>query len=270
MELRPVTPISILAKKMEQLLETHADLIQSRSGLAEDLELCYQIAAGLDPYTEKHTTQESAALKRLSEQTKNYDWSDSDNPEFVRGLEAEMLSGHVEGKFLKILVAGLKAKNILEIGVFSGYSAIAMAEGLDAGGNIVACELDKRAAEFAESQFKKAGVADKITMKLGPALQTLQGLADQRSKFDLVFLDADKHNYENYVRFILDNNLLSTDGLLVVDNTLLQAEVYLDNHECSVPGGAISSFNEYMTNESRVEQVIVPLRDGVTIARLAN
>ena len=270
MELRPVTPISILAQKLDDILETHIDVISSKPLLAKDLELCYQIASGLDPYTEKHTTQESSALKRLAEQTKNYDWTDSDNPDFVIGLEAEMLSGHVEGKFLKILVSGLKAKNILEIGVFSGYSAIAMAEGLAAGGNIVACELDKRAAEFAVDQFKKAGVSDKITMKIGAALETLQSLADEKSKFDMVFLDADKHNYENYVRFILDNNLLSADGLLVVDNTLLQAEVYLENHECSVPGGAISSFNEYMTNESRVEQVIVPLRDGVTLARLAN
>ena len=181
-----------------------------------------------------------------------------------------MLSGHVAGKFLKILVSGLKAKNILEIGVFSGYSAIAMAEGLDDGGNIIACELDKRAAEFAEDQFKKAGVSDKITMKIGPALESLHNLADEKSKFDMVFLDADKHNYENYVRFILDNNLLSVDGLLVIDNTLLQAEVYLDNHEFSVPGKAIASFNEYITNETRVEQVIIPLRDGVTLARLVN
>ena len=109
MELRPVTPVSILAQRLENLLETHNDVIQSRSGLAEELELCFQIASGLDPYTEKHTTQESPALKRLAEQTKYYDWSDSDNPAFVKGLEAEMLSGHVEGKFLKILVAGLKA-----------------------------------------------------------------------------------------------------------------------------------------------------------------
>ena len=265
-QLRAVTPLSILAKKLDCLAidcERGNFDVQFRN----ELETCRNLASGLDPYLEMLSTPEDPCLKRLSVETKKFDWSDSEDPALVRGLEAEMLSGHVEGQFLKMLVEVSGAKKILEVGVFSGYSAVAMAKGLPEDGKIVACELDARAAQFAKEQFLKNALDNKVDLRVGPAIKTLRELAEHGMKFDLMFVDADKQNYENYVKLALDENLLSIGGIFVIDNTLLQGEVYLEEGEKSTPGKAISSFNKYLARENRVEQVIIPLRDGVTFAK---
>mgnify|MGYP001416872438 CR=1 FL=1 len=265
-QLRPVTPLSILAKKLDSLLTNYE---QGNCGeqFRKDLEISRDLAAGLDPYVEMLSTPEDPSLKRLSVATKNFDWSDSDDPELVKGLEAEMLSGHVEGQFLRMLVEVSGAKNILEVGVFSGYSAVAMAKGLPEDGKIVACELDARAGRFAKEQFLDNGLDSKVDLRIGPAVDTLRELAETDMTFDLMFVDADKQNYENYVKLALDENLISIGGIFIIDNTLLQGEVYLEAGEKSAPGQAIASFNKYLASEHRVEQVIIPLRDGVTFAK---
>jgi caffeoyl-CoA O-methyltransferase len=184
---RPVTPASILAAQLARLVE-HLDTVGGAdpvldAGLREAAEL----AGGLDPYLAGCTTPESPGLARLAARTRSADWSD--------GLEQEMLSGHVEGQALKMLVHLSRARHVLEIGMFTGYSALAMAEALPAGGRIVACEIDAEVAAFARRCFDGSPSGDKIDVRVGPAMSTLTGLAAAGEAFDLVFLDADKAGY---------------------------------------------------------------------------
>jgi len=266
-KLRPVTPVSIIAGLLNDVMSESTMSISKKSKAWGDLERCKRLANGLDPYLERSTSPESEVLKSLKQKTLDFDWQDRNGDEFVNGLEPEMLSGHVEGQFLKLMVAISGAQKILEIGVFSGYSVLAMAEALPESGILVACELDPRAAKFATDQLQAAGFGDKIRIELGPALITLNNLANDSEKFDLIFVDADKPSYRKYVEFILDHNLVGVGGVLLFDNTLLQGEVYLEEDERGTAAAAIHDFNGYLTNEPRIEQVLIPLRDGVTLAR---
>ena len=265
--LRPVTPMSIIAALLKDMMSESTISISKKSKAWEELERCNKLANGLDPYLERCTSPESEVLKSLKQKTLDFDWQDRIGDEFVNGLEPEMLSGHVEGQFLKLMVAISGAERILEIGVFSGYSVLAMAEALPENGILVACELDPRAANFATDELQAAGFGEKIRMKLGPALITLKNLANDSEKFDLVFVDADKPSYRKYVEFILDHSLVGVGGVLLFDNTLLQGEVYLGKEDRGTAAAAIHDFNDYLTNEPRIEQVLIPLRDGVTLAR---
>ena len=265
--LRPVTPMSIIAALLKDVMSESTKSISKNSKAWADLERCNRLASGLDLYLEQSTSPESEVLKSLKQKTLEFDWQDRIDKEFVNGLEPEMLSGHVEGQFLKLMVAISGAERILEIGVFSGYSVLAMAEALPEGGILVACELDPRATEFATDQLQAAGFGEKVRMELGPALITLKKLANDSEKFDLVFVDADKPSYRKYVELILDHNLVEVGGILLFDNTLLQGEVYLGEDERGTAAVAIHDFNDYLTNEPRIEQVLIPLRDGVTLAR---
>ena len=263
-KLRPITPHSIITAKLERIVQDPSIKLSSATIQAE-LKKCYQLASGFDPYIEKNTTTEPDKLASISRLTRGYDWITNRNDGDVF-LEAEMLSGHVEGQFLKFLISATRSEKILEIGLFTGYSAIAMALGLPENGKIVACEIDQEVAGIAEKNIQQFGLERTIDVKTGPALDTLQDLSEKNAIFDLVFVDADKQNYINYVKFILDNSLIQIGGIIVADNTLLQGEVYLEESERSEAGQAMSDFNDYLKSESRVEQVLIPLRDGVTLA----
>ena len=263
-KLRPITPHSIITAKLERIVQDPSLKLSSATVQAEIKE-CYQLASGFDPYIEKNTTTEPDKLASISRQTREYDWITNRNDGDIF-LEPEMLSGHVEGQFLKFLISTTKSEKVLEIGLFTGYSAIAMARGLSDTGKIVACEIDHAVAEIAKKNIQDFGLENTIDVKIGPALDTLKKLSKKNSIFDIVFVDADKPNYINYVKFILDNNLIQKGGIIVADNTLLQGEVYLEESERSKAGQAMSDFNEYLKNEPRVEQVLIPLRDGVTLA----
>ena len=138
-----------------------------------------------------------------------------------------MLSGHVEGVALQFLVRLMGARRVLEIGMFTGYSALAMAEALPADGQVVACELDAEVAAFARRCFDESVDGGKIDVKVGPALATLDALAAAGETFDLVFVDADKGGYVDYVRAVLDTGLLAPAALICVDNTLMQGEPWV-------------------------------------------
>ena len=257
---RPVTPVGILAARLEHLsaeLTAHhgvpAELI---TGLREACEL----AAGLDPYVARCTTPESPALARLAQRTKAEDWGRRPGA----SLEPEMLSGHVEGQALKLLVRVTRARRVLELGMFTGYSALAMAEALPDDGEVVACELDPYVAEFAQACFDESPGGEKITVRLGPARTTLEQLTAAGERFDLVFVDADKAGYTDYVNAVLDGDLLAPGGLIGVDNTLMQGQPYLPG-ETSANGVAIAQFNQAVADDPRVEQVLLPLRDGLTL-----
>lgn len=264
---RPVTPLGILAAKLEQLSQQIEALDSVDANLKSELLQASALASGLDPYLSHCTTPESPALASLVRQTQAEDWSQRfSDSETVQQLEQEMLSGHVEGQTLKFFVHLTQAKRVLEIGMFTGYSALAMAEALPDDGKVVACEVDTYVAKFAQQCFDQSPDGHKILVKVAPALLTLKQLAAANETFDLVFIDADKAGYVDYLNLLLDTDLLSPSGLICVDNTLMQGQPYLSS-ESTANGVAIASFNQTVVDDPRIEQVLLPLRDGLTLIR---
>ncbi|MEM7727460.1 MAG: class I SAM-dependent methyltransferase [Cyanobacteria bacterium P01_A01_bin.45] len=265
---RPVTPLGILAKQLEEIVQTTNQLTDIPAEVKAQISFAYRLATGLDPYLEKVSTTQSASLASLADKTAYEAWNQrfSDGTT-VRQLEQEMLSGHVEGQALKMFVHMSSAKRILEIGMFTGYSALAMAEALPADGKLIACEVDPYAAEFGEKAFKESEHGLKIKVEVGSALDTLNKLAKIGESFDLVFIDADKKEYVQYFQILLDTDLLVPGGFILVDNTLLQGQPYLPSNERTPNGDAIAQFNQAIASDPRVEQVLLPLRDGLTIIR---
>jgi caffeoyl-CoA O-methyltransferase len=234
--------------------------------IAANLQQALRLAAGLESYISECTSDESPALTAIAQRTREEAWSQRfSEGSTVRHLEQEMLSGHVEGQLLKMFVHMTRAKNILEIGLFTGYSALAMAEALPEDGRLVACEVDPYAAELAQSLFQNSPHGKKIHVEVGPALETLGKLAGQT--FDLVFIDADKTEYLQYFELLLASRLLAPQGIICVDNTLLQGQPYLPQDERTPNGEAIAEFNRRVNTDPRVEQVLLPVRDGLTIIR---
>lgn len=259
---RPVTPVSILAAELEQLA--------GAPGLDEEwrerMRGASALAGGLDAYVSRCTSPESPALRALAERTAAEDWRGHGDGPAPAPLEQEMLSGHVEGRVLGMLVHLTRARRVLDIGMFTGYSALAMAEALPADGTVVACEIDADVAAFARGCFAASADGHKIEVRVGPAERTLAELAAEGPPFDLVFLDADKAGYVAYLTALLDTGLLAPHGLLCVDNTLMQGQPYLPGSP-TANGKAVAEFNDVVAAEPRVEQVMLPLRDGLTLIR---
>ncbi|MBV8887236.1 MAG: class I SAM-dependent methyltransferase [Chroococcidiopsidaceae cyanobacterium CP_BM_RX_35] len=265
---RPVTPLGILVDQLKAIIQQVKENPSVPDEIATNLQKALHLAAGLDPYVNDCTTEESPALAALAQKTSQEAWNQRfSEGATVRHLEQEMLSGHLEGQLLKMFVHMTRTKSVLEIGMFTGYSALAMAEALPMDGRLVACEVDPYTAEFAKSAFQASPHGDKIHVELGPALETLHKLAAAQESFDLVFIDADKTEYVQYLQILLDDNLLTPNGFICVDNTLLQGQVYLPPEERSKNGEAIAAFNRIVKDDSRVEQVLLPIRDGLTIIR---
>jgi caffeoyl-CoA O-methyltransferase len=171
-----------------------------------------------------------------------------------------MLTGRIEGRFLELLVFASGARRVLDIGTFTGYSALSMAAALPAGGRIDTCEVEPANAEMAQRYIARSPYADRIAVHVGPALQTIARL---EGAFDLVFLDADKANYVNYYEAVLPR--LSARGLIAVDNTLWSGRVLEpDDSELT---RAIVAFNEHVRNDPRVTSVVLTVRDGITLVR---
>jgi caffeoyl-CoA O-methyltransferase len=265
--MRPVTPVGILAAKLESLVQQFAQIEHPNQTFKAELQQAYELATGLDPYLDLCTTPESPALAALVKRTQTEDWTQrfSDGAT-VKPLEQEMLSGHVEGQFLQFLIHLTKAKRILEIGMFTGYSALAMAEALPVDGEVVACEVDAYAAAFAQKCFDESTAGSKISVRVAPALETMQQLAAAGEAFDLVFIDADKGGYLAYLDLLLTSTLLAPGGSICVDNTLMQGQPYLPGVSTE-NGDAIAKFNRAVCDDPRVEQVLLPLRDGITLIR---
>ena len=264
----PVTPWDILAKKIEDLCDRAFSNPQIDEAFLAELQFANQLANGLDAYTRQSSCKESDELSKLVLKTQSESWSDRyDDGKTSLKLEQEMLSGHIEGQFLKMLVCALRAKRILEIGLFTGYSALAMAEALPADGKLIACEIDDYAARFARSCFEQSVHNGKIEIEVGPAHGTMQRLADANDQFDFIFIDADKSGYISYFEMILDARLLAPHGLICVDNTLMQGQPYIGGKQ-SGNGAAITKFNKVVANDARVAQVLLPIRDGITLIRV--
>lgn len=203
----------------------------------------------IDDYARRHSSPEPPLLVEVMRATREFAGSYS------------MLSGHLEGRFLKMLVAISGARNILEIGTYTGYSALAMAEALPNDGRITTLEVDERHAELARSHIGASPYAGRIEVLLGPALESI---AELEGPFDMVFIDADKPAYASYYEAVLP--LLSERGFICVDNVLWSGRV-LDENANDERTTALRDFNELVANDDRVECVIVPIRDGVSIIR---
>jgi caffeoyl-CoA O-methyltransferase len=264
--MRPVTPISIAAAELDRLFQQFQQAPEADAAMLRALRDVRDLVAGLDPYLSLHTTPESKALADLSARTQRQDWTSPSAHGHV--LEQEMLSGHIEGQFLKMLVHATKARHVLDIGMFTGYSALAMAEALPADGCVVACELDDDVANLARESFAHSAAGSKIDVRVGPALKTLQQLARDGRVFELVFIDADKAGYAGYVDELLESDLLAAHALVCVDNTLMQG-IPWSGGPATANGEAIAAFNRTLAADSRVEQVVIPLRDGITLIRRA-
>ena len=200
----------------------------------------------LETYAEKHGTPESRLFRELARVTK----AETDRP--------QMQVGHLEGSFLRLMVKISRAKRVLEIGTFTGYSALAMAEGLPAGGKLITCDLDPVATRIARAAWAKSPHGKKIRLELGHALRTIRRL---KGPFDLVFIDADKENYLRYWNLCLPK--VRRGGVLLVDNVLWSGKVLRPADSTT---RAIVAFNRFAASDRRVELVMLPVRDGITLA----
>ncbi len=263
---RPVTPLTILASRLDRLARRASAVPGSDPSLVAELRGACELARGLDPYLSQWTTPESPALRRLARRTQAEDWTRHSAGGLPAPLEQEMLSGHVEGQTLKMLVHATRARRVLEIGMFTGYSALAMAEALPAGGQLVSCEIDQEVAALAQACFTDSPDGSKIAVRIGPAQDTLTELAGAGYAFDLAFIDADKQGYGGYLDTLLSAGLVAAHGLICVDNTLMQGQPWLPGKP-TANGAAVAAFNQQVAADPRVEQVILPLRDGLTLIR---
>jgi caffeoyl-CoA O-methyltransferase len=202
----------------------------------------------VEEYAEAHTTPDGELFERLAEETR------------AKTTAPQMMVGRTEGRFLATLVGLSGARRILELGTFTGYSSIAMASALPPDGMVITLDVDPEATAIARRYMDESGHGDKIEIRLGPALETLQ---DVEGPFDLVFIDADKENYVNYYEAALP--LLADDGLLIADNVLWSGRVVEDDGDESTR--AIKEFNEHVRADDRVVSVMLTVRDGMTLVR---
>jgi predicted O-methyltransferase YrrM len=204
----------------------------------------------LDNYILQHTSPEPDYLYRLWRATN------------LHTVHGRMASGHLQGRLLKMLVEMLRPKNVLEIGTFSGYSAISMAEGLTDDGHLYTFEINDEMEDFTRPWIEGSPVSNKITFIIGDALKEAPRLG---ITFDMAFIDGDKRTYQACYDMVL--SVLRPGGFIVADNTLWDGHVvdHAYDHDHQTQG--IEQFNDYVAHDPRTEQVILPLRDGLTIAR---
>lgn len=207
------------------------------------------VSPAIDAYCLQHTSASDALLDELAAYTQ------------AHCQFPQMLTGTVEGTFLRILVQASSARRVLEIGTFTGYSALSMAAGLPPDGELITCDIDKETSAIARSFWARSPHGQKIKPMLGSALEIIRNLPAEQD-FDFVFIDADKENYVNYYEAILPR--LKSGGLIAADNTLWSGKV-LEPKETS--DHAIVAFNQHVAHDPRVEHVLLSVRDGVMLVR---
>jgi caffeoyl-CoA O-methyltransferase len=203
----------------------------------------------LEQYIEEFSTREDPVLEDLYRQT------------HIRFLNPNMVSGHLQGKFLEMISCMIKPENIIEIGTFTGYSAICLSKGLKPGGKLITIELNDELTAFAHSFFIRAGSETKIIQLTGKAQEIIPTL---NIMFDLVFIDADKREYIEYYKLIIDK--VRPGGFILADNVLWDGKV-LDKETTDPMAKGIINFNTMIRGEPDIEDVIIPLRDGLMLIR---
>jgi predicted O-methyltransferase YrrM len=209
--------------------------------------MSFVVEPQVEQYAEEHSSPDGELFERLAAETHE------------KTTAPQMMVGRLEGRFLGTLVRSLRARRVLELGTFTGYSSISMALALPAGGRIVTCDVNEETTAIARRYAEEAGVTDRIDYRLGPALETIAGLD---GPFDLVFIDADKPNYVNYYDATLP--LLADGGLMVVDNTLWSGQV-ADPGDQEENTQAIRALNDHVLEDARVENVLLTVRDGMNL-----
>lgn len=201
----------------------------------------------IEDYAVAKTEPTNDLLKELVDET------------YKRTTLPQMLCGPIEGRFLKMMVQVTGAKRVLEVGMFTGYSALSMAEGLPADGELITCEIDPEVIAIARSYFDRSEHGKKIHVKQGPALETIKGLT---GPFDVVFIDADKTNYLNYFKAVLP--LVRQGGVILIDNVLWGGKVLQPK---DADDKAIAALNDFVSTNDSVDRVLLPVRDGIFVIR---
>ncbi|WP_242202342.1 O-methyltransferase [Aestuariivivens insulae] len=209
------------------------------------------IPEALDNYVVNHSENEPELLQQLNRET------------YQKVLQPRMLSGHYQGRVLSMISKLVNPKNILEIGTYTGYSALCLAEGMQNNGELHTIDIDEELYDFQRKYFDKSDYGHQIFQHLGNALDIVPQL---NKTFDLVFIDADKENYTNYFNIIIDK--LNTGGIILSDNVLWSGKVLettFKKDDTSTP--ALIEYNALLKHDKRVETVVLPIRDGLTISR---
>jgi caffeoyl-CoA O-methyltransferase len=199
-------------------------------------------------YTEDHTSAPADILKKVDRET------------HAHILKPRMLSGHLQGRLLSMLSSMIKPKTILEIGTYTGYSAICLAEGLLSGGRLITIDINEELEDRVRKYFEEAGLKDQIDYRIGNARTIIPQL---KETFDLVFIDADKENYSAYYDLVIDR--VNLQGYILADNVLWSGKVL--NERPDKDTVALLNFNNKVQNDDRVENVLLPIRDGIMVMR---
>ena len=204
----------------------------------------------IEEYVLGHTPQESAVLHKINRET------------HLKVMQPRMLSGHFQGQLLRFLVEMIQPKRILEIGTYTGYSAIALAQGLKTEGKLITIDVNVELEKMISNFILEAGLSDKIEQITGNALKIIPTLTEN---FDLVFIDADKQNYKNYLDLVL--NKLNSGGYILTDNVLWSGKVTMPKEQMDLDTRMINEFNDYVQNHPQLESILLPVRDGLYISR---
>jgi len=204
----------------------------------------------IEHYSELFSTKETKVLAELNRET------------HLNIMIPQMLSGHIQGNFLKMISFMLRPKTILEVGTYTGYSAICMAEGLQENGTLYTIDINEELEEICTKYFKKAGFENNIKHHIGKALEIIPTINEN---FDLVFLDADKINYSNYYDLVIDK--VNKGGFIIADNVLWSGKVVEPIKNNDKDTKALHAYNKKINEDTRVENYLIPIRDGLMIAR---
>lgn len=272
------TPLITASELIESALNILKKQGQTDQTALNSLQLAQEVLQGLDPYLDANSTEGPAELKALIEETDKHDFQTAyKNNQLSFPVSAKWSAGAYEGNFIAMIAKAIGAKRVLEVGMFTGTTTLAIADVLPKqGGKIIALELDDYLRELANPFFEKAGVKERVDVRIGKAMDSIQEMIKSKEEFfDLIFIDADKGAYQQYYDVIMDNGLLRKGGVLLVDNVLYKASPFVPNLEKATSdqlktaihfenGKSLAAFNKFVRQDDRVDVTILPVRDGVS------
>lgn len=205
----------------------------------------------ISDYAAEHTSREPKYLQELDRTT------------HMKTIHPRMIAGHLQGRFIKMITAIAKPKNILEIGTFTGYSTLCFAEAIEEDAKIYTIEVNPEYCYISDEYFSRSGLKDKIVPIMGDAMKVIPTLD---IKFDIAFIDADKRNLKRYYELIIRK--MNKNGIIMIDNTLWSGKVVSEKDDYDFDTEYIDSFNKYVNCDTRVENILLPFRDGIMIVRV--
>lgn len=206
------------------------------------------IDQNIENYALAHTTKENELLSELNRNT------------WLKVLQPRMLSGHLQGRILSLISLLKQPKKILEIGTYTGYSALCLAEGLASGGQLITIDKNEELEDVAKTYIERSDYAQQIEIKIGDAMEIVPQLEHD---FDLVFIDADKENYLNYYKALIDG--LPSGAIIIADNVLWSGKVIKETAKGDIETENIKAFNDFVQEDKRVNNILMPVRDGLMI-----